>query len=65
MKRVAYNQGPIEVKFNSKGQLIGEVSIGLSSFLGALVKEIIPVTINDWRKITLEMREVLWKSVQV
>ena len=65
MKGVAYNQSPIEVKFNSKGQPIGEASIGLSSFLGALVREIVPVTINDWRKITPEMTEVLWKSVQV
>lgn len=66
MKSIAIDSdGRLEVKFNSKGQPIGATSISLSSFLGALVREIVPVTIKDWRKIPLGMKEVLWKSIQV
>ncbi|XP_062075132.1 uncharacterized protein LOC133779155 [Humulus lupulus] len=65
MKSIATNSdGRLEVKFNSKGQPIGTTSIKLSSFLGALVREIVPITITDWRKITPGMKEVLWKSIQ-
>ena len=60
----------IEVQFNTIGQAVGDGSISLSSFLGPLflgplVREIVPVTIADWRKVTKGMMEVLWKSVQV
>ena len=66
MKSIAIDSdGRLEVKFNSKGQPIGATSISLSSFLGALVREIVPVTIKDCRKIPLGMKEVLWKSIQV
>ena len=37
----------------------------LSSYIGSLVREHVPVTIEDWRKIGEERRTVLWKSVQV
>ncbi|GMN64729.1 hypothetical protein TIFTF001_033804 [Ficus carica] len=56
--------GRVEIRFNSKGQPIGAGSISLSSFLGPLVREIVPVTIVDWRRVTKGMKEVLWKSVQ-
>ncbi|XP_062079401.1 uncharacterized protein LOC133783794 [Humulus lupulus] len=65
MKKIATSSdGRLEVKFNALGQPIGDASIGLSSFLGPLVREIVPATITDWRKITPGMKEVLWKSVQ-
>ena len=57
--------GRVEIRFNSKGQPIGAGSVSLSSFLGPLVREIVPVTIVDWRRVTKGMKEVLWKSVQV
>lgn len=58
------SDGLIEVKFNTKGQPIGPGSVSLSSFLGPLVREIVPVTIVDWRKVPERMKEILWKSVQ-
>ena len=39
--------GPITVRFNSLGQSVGEGSVSLSSFLGPLVREIVPYTIPD------------------
>ena len=66
MKTIATSSdGRLEVKFNALGQPIGGASVALSSFLGPLMREIVPVTISDWRKITPGMKEVLWKSVQV
>ncbi|GMN19561.1 hypothetical protein TIFTF001_039840 [Ficus carica] len=56
--------GRVEIRFNSKGQPIGAGSVSLSSFLGPLVREIVHVTIVDWRRVTKGMKEVLWKSVQ-
>ena len=41
----------IEVQSNGLGQLIGKGSVSLSSFIGPLVREIVPYTISDWRKI--------------
>ncbi|XP_024021724.1 uncharacterized protein LOC21400762 isoform X1 [Morus notabilis] len=58
------SDGLIEVKFNTKGQPIGPGSVSLSSFLGPLVREIVPVTIVDWRKLTETMKGILWKAVQ-
>ncbi|XP_062101522.1 uncharacterized protein LOC133807298 [Humulus lupulus] len=54
----------LEVKFNSTGQPIGETSVTLSSFLGPLVREIVPITIPDWRKVTKELKDILWNYVQ-
>uniref|UniRef100_A0A803NRS9 Uncharacterized protein n=1 Tax=Cannabis sativa TaxID=3483 RepID=A0A803NRS9_CANSA len=65
MKSVATSsEGRLPVKFNALGQPIGKASISLSSFLGPLVREVVPVTLPDWRKITLGMKEVLWRSIQ-
>ncbi|KAK1559292.1 hypothetical protein Q3G72_012891 [Acer saccharum] len=54
----------IEVQSNGLGQLIGEGSVSLSSFLGPLVREIVPYTISNWRKIPSDMHEILWKCIQ-
>ncbi|XP_050942221.1 uncharacterized protein LOC103493280 isoform X3 [Cucumis melo] len=55
----------VDIIFNEFGQPIGEASIGLSSFLGLLVREVVPVTLNDWRKLSTRSKEILWKSVQL
>ncbi|PON37169.1 hypothetical protein TorRG33x02_348030 [Trema orientale] len=65
MKGIAINSnGRLQIEFNSRGQPVGKESISLSSFLGPLVREIVPITIADWRKVTKGMRELLWKSIQ-
>ncbi|KAF7154287.1 hypothetical protein RHSIM_Rhsim01G0136300 [Rhododendron simsii] len=47
----------IEVEFDENGQPIGDGSIKLSSFLGPLVREIVPYTLSDWRKLPKGMAE--------
>ncbi|KAJ0097265.1 hypothetical protein Patl1_28596 [Pistacia atlantica] len=51
----------IEAKIS---QPIDEEYVKLSSFLGPLRREIVPFTIPDWRKLSSDMREKLWKCVQ-
>ena len=65
MKNIAMDGDKVEVLFNSKGQPIGEGSISLSSFLGPLVREHVPYTISDWRKLPLNLKEVLWECIKV
>ncbi|KAL5564188.1 hypothetical protein UlMin_027352 [Ulmus minor] len=58
------NDGPITVRFNCNLQAVGEGSVSLSSFLGPLVREIVPYTISDWRKVPQKMKDVLWSTIQ-
>ncbi|KAA0058324.1 uncharacterized protein E6C27_scaffold409G00010 [Cucumis melo var. makuwa] len=54
----------VNITFNKFGQPIGEASVGLSSFLGPLVREVVPMTLNDWRKLSTRYKEILWTSIQ-
>ncbi|XP_062096269.1 uncharacterized protein LOC133802052 [Humulus lupulus] len=58
------NNDSMKINWNEKGQLVGTNSVKFSSFVGALVREIVPYTISDWRKISPIMRDVLWASIQ-
>ena len=53
------------INWNEKGQPVGTNSVQFSSFVGALVREVVPYTISDWRKVSPIMRDVLWASIQV
>ena len=55
----------IEVEFNSSGEPIGKVSVKLASYMGPLVREHVPFTLEDWRQLGEELKSVLWESVQV
>ncbi|KAL0715881.1 hypothetical protein Bca4012_065203 [Brassica carinata] len=55
----------IKVDFTELGEPCGEGSVKLSSYLGPLVREHVPVVIDDWRKIGEERKTVLWKSVKL
>lgn len=66
MKNIAKDPNVRErVEFNGRGQAIGPRSVTLSSYIGTLVREHVPFTISDWRKVSDELKTVLWKSVQV
>ncbi|XP_062106702.1 uncharacterized protein LOC133818035 isoform X2 [Humulus lupulus] len=54
----------IKINWNMNGQPIGDNSIQFASFVGTLVREIVPYTLSDWRKMTPIMRDVLWASIQ-
>lgn len=55
----------LNIRFNEYGQPIGETSVGLASFLGSLVREVVPVNIETWKKLSTRHKEVLWHSIQV
>ena len=66
LKRIALQpDGRITVRFNAKGQAIGEGSVSLSSFIGPLVRELVPYTVADWRKVPKSMKDILWSTIQV
>lgn len=55
----------VHVDFTFMGEPYGPGSVKLSSYLGPLVREHIPVTLESWKKLTEDVKTVLWKSVQV
>ena len=55
----------LDIRYNGYGQPIGETSVGLSSFLGTLVREVVPVNVETWKKISTRQKEILWHSIQV
>ena len=66
MKHIARDPTARErVDFNDMGEPVGQGSVKLSSYLGPLVREHVPVTFEDWRKVSEEIKTVIWKSVQV
>ena len=59
------NAGLIKIMWNEKGQPIGNESILLSSYLGVLVREVVPYTLTDWRKLPESLCALLWAAIQV
>ncbi|XP_019086556.1 PREDICTED: uncharacterized protein LOC104754446 [Camelina sativa] len=65
MKNIAKDSNTREhVQFTEMGEPYGRGSVKLSSYLGTLVREHVPIIIEDWRKVSEELRTVLWKSIQ-
>ena len=62
---VKKNAGVLKLMWNEKGQPIGSESILLSSYLGVLVREIVPYTLADWRKLPESFGAVLWAAIKV
>ena len=55
----------IHVDSNVMGDAYGAGSVKLSSYLAPLVREHVPVTLEGWKKLSEEVKTMLWKSVQV
>ena len=53
------------VDYNLLGDPYGPGSVKLSSYAGTLVREHVPVIIENWKKVGEDIKTVLWKSVQV
>ncbi|KAL5569972.1 hypothetical protein UlMin_026547 [Ulmus minor] len=54
----------IKIKWNIKGQPIGFNSVQFSSYLGALVREIVPYTLTCWKRLPKTKEDILWASIQ-
>lgn len=55
----------LDVEFTAIGEHAGDGSATLSSFLGVLVRETVPVLIHDWRHVPNDIRDMLWEEIQV
>ncbi|KAK9110353.1 hypothetical protein Sjap_018413 [Stephania japonica] len=53
------------IHFNDKGQPIRENSKKFSSFLGALGRDMVRITIPEWPHVSAERKEELWKLVKL
>ena len=56
---------PIRVEYNGDGQPIGENASEFSNFISTLVKSKISLGHNDWRKVDVEQKNHLWKTLKV
>ncbi|TYK20620.1 uncharacterized protein E5676_scaffold2198G00010 [Cucumis melo var. makuwa] len=66
MKTIAVEkQSRVDIVFNEYGQPIGDESVGLASFLGPLVREFVPMNLENWLKLPTRLKVVLWKSIQL
>ncbi|KDO47048.1 hypothetical protein CISIN_1g038402mg, partial [Citrus sinensis] len=55
----------MDVLFNEIGPAVGDNSIKLISYIGSLVKQMVPITLNSWHKVDKDLRKRLWICVQV
>lgn len=66
MNKIALDpKNRVDVQWTEFGQPYEAGSVSLSSYLGPLVREVVPVTLPDWRKLSNEHKEILWKSIKV
>ncbi|KAF6159354.1 hypothetical protein GIB67_032125 [Kingdonia uniflora] len=54
----------IQVGFNEKGQAIEEGSVDLSTFLGSLGREMVPITVHDWRGFDIRKLDRVWEIIK-
>ncbi|CAE5962892.1 unnamed protein product [Arabidopsis arenosa] len=65
MRKIAkQHDEKVEVEFTSIGEHVGIGSVTLSSFLGPLVREHVPVLLDDWRHLSDQTRDTLWEEIQ-
>jgi len=66
MKQIAKDPNErLHVDFTDLGEPCGPGSVMLSSYLGPLLREHVHGIIDNWRKVTEDIRTVLWKSIKV
>ena len=66
MSKVAKNiEDKVEVEFIGLGEHVGDGLVTLSSFLGHLVREHVPVLLGDWRHLDEQTKDTMWEEIQV
>lgn len=55
----------LKVRFNEMGQPVGKYSNRLVSFIGCLVRQMVPITLSTWHKVDNGTRERLCICVKV
>ncbi|KAG6531035.1 hypothetical protein ZIOFF_004805 [Zingiber officinale] len=54
-----------ELERNELGQLIGDNSVKYASFLGCMIKEFVPYTLDGWNEIGEEVKDRMWSCLQL
>ncbi|KAG6473935.1 hypothetical protein ZIOFF_067855 [Zingiber officinale] len=54
-----------ELERNELGQPIGDNSVKYASFLGCMIKEFVPYTLDGWNEIGEEVKDRMWSCLQL
>jgi len=66
MKNIAKDPTVRErVEYTIMRDPVGPGSVKLASYVGTLVREHVPITIETWKDVSQDMKTVPWKSMQV
>lgn len=66
MKNIAKDPNEkVHVDYTIMGEPCGPGSVQFASYLGTIVREHVPYTIRDWRKVSEDIKLVLWRSIEV
>ena len=53
-----------EVMYNSYGVPVGKKRNDLRNYIAVIVRERVPIIYDDWRKVPLDIKEMLWTHFQ-
>ena len=56
---------PVEVDLNVHGQIVDGSLITLSSYIKTVAREHVPVTLQSWKQLDDQMKDMLWSSLLV
>ncbi|XP_073157362.1 uncharacterized protein [Henckelia pumila] len=65
LKLISGQQKCKELQRNEFGQPVGDNSITFVSFLGCLVKEFVPYTLDGWNDVDEEVKDKMWSCLQM
>ncbi|KAG6514001.1 hypothetical protein ZIOFF_024339 [Zingiber officinale] len=54
-----------ELDHNELGQPIGDNSVKYVSFLGCMIKEFVPYTLDGWNEISEEVKDKMWSCLRM
>ena len=54
-----------KIQYDEKGQEVEEENISFHSFLGITAREVVPINVSDWRKVSKKIKARLWHVVNV
>lgn len=53
------------IQYNDKGQPMGVNRAKYASYLGVLARTLVPISNHNWFKVTPQLKDKLWRSVEV
>ncbi|KAG6535874.1 hypothetical protein ZIOFF_000904 [Zingiber officinale] len=62
---VSGQQNPKVLERNEFGQPIGDNSVKYASFLGCMVKEFVPYTLDGWNDVDEDLKSKMWSCLQL